>query len=589
MSDLNGSDSRSTPQAARKPVRPTSLIDALYADNGKWALIYVAVASAAGTFVLAGRLGWEVGGAVIVVLVVTALAVTAVREIQARKAAEKDLERLRQSAVDPPKTAPDGPSDSTQEPVSKPGAAIESPMAASAKDQSNNVPQGEPPAAEGRDATNSGDQKQSVIDEDDPTSKAIQAAVDHDPEGVDAALGKYIDDADSEQMRAERESFRLYLAVYGGRLASVGQLRSVADEHPSQSKIAERLAYALEFIGEARQAAEELERRRSVLSDGQSRIAVIEARLRLKLGEPQIALELSRGALASATDSADRANALIQEGYALEALKLRVEAFASFEQALVLLPTNSSLRFHLAYEYYEDGFDTVALSHYETLMSQDPSNSTVNNLAVAYRKLGMPIRGVEYFQRAAIDKSAQAHGNLAHLLIDAGFVAEAVEHLEVGEAIEHTNERIASAVGRIPTLRDTEGTKNKDAAKVGSQLREVFIRLDTRTASEIPIGSFTSQNGHTLVLEPTPDGVAGKLDEEWDIEVKASVRYLDFTLSKGPALFKTRASGRGMFRGGVLAAYFRDFPSSGVTTAFIARVSTQPDLATSTQGKKLQT
>jgi hypothetical protein len=63
-------------------------MDALYRDNGKWAFVYVAIASGAATFVLAGRLGWEIGAAVIVVLVITALSLTTLREMQARKVAE---------------------------------------------------------------------------------------------------------------------------------------------------------------------------------------------------------------------------------------------------------------------------------------------------------------------------------------------------------------------------------------------------------------------------------------------------------------------------------------------------------------------
>jgi len=69
-------------------IRPGTLMDALYRDNGKWAFVYVAIASGAATFVLAGRLGWEIGAAVIVVLVITALSLTTLREMQARKVAE---------------------------------------------------------------------------------------------------------------------------------------------------------------------------------------------------------------------------------------------------------------------------------------------------------------------------------------------------------------------------------------------------------------------------------------------------------------------------------------------------------------------
>src|SRR6266566_315029 len=84
-------DSQDRSPANQTRPRPSSLMDALYSDNGKWGLIYVAIASAAATFVLAGKLGWEIGAGVIVILIVTALCVTALREMQARKAAERKL------------------------------------------------------------------------------------------------------------------------------------------------------------------------------------------------------------------------------------------------------------------------------------------------------------------------------------------------------------------------------------------------------------------------------------------------------------------------------------------------------------------
>ena len=218
----------------------------------------------------------------------------------------------------------------------------------------------------------------------------------------------------------------------------------------------------------------------------------------------------------------------------------------------------------------------LALSHYETLLSQSAGGSSGNNLAVALRRLGMPILAVERFERAANEKSAQADGNLAHMLIDTGFIKQALEHIKAGEEIEDTNQRVASAAARVRTERDAELATKKDIGKAGSQLREVFVRLDTRTPGEVGGGIFRSQNGHELALEVAPEGLKGKLDVDWDVESKTLLPYLEFNLTKGPTLFKTRASGRGICRDGVLVAYFQDWPSKGMTTPFIGNAQLPP-------------
>jgi|GEM_PF-2888209 len=566
---MTGAEPQTTPPVAQTQVRPSSLVDALYSDNGKWGLIYVAIASAAATFVLAGRLGWEIGAGVIVILIITALCVTALREMQARKAAERRVEERQLRPVANEMSATESATASTQEPGSSYETSSTPPGPDSKLTKGADAQSSGSPTAEAQSVTGAGDQEK--VEDKDPESKAISAAIDRDPEGVDAALKGFVDGADSEELRAERESLHLYFVVLAGRVPAVNQLRALADKHPAQSKIVERLAYALESIGENRQAADELRTRRKELADGQLTTAVLEARLRLALGEPESGLDLARYALEHTTDPNDRAAGLIQEGYALEALKRRIEAFASFEQALVLTPGNSELRFHLAYEYSQDGFDSVALSHYETLTSQGLKGSTANNLAVALRKFGMPILAVERFKRAG-DDSAQAHGNLAHLLITDGFVDEALKHIKAGEAIEEMNQRVASAAVRIGAERETEAAKHSDISKVGTQLRDIFVHMDTRTPGETPAGVFTSQNGHNLVIEGVPDGLKGKLDDEWDVEAKSLSPYLEFSLSKG-ALVKTRASGRGICRDGVLFAYFQDWPSTGMTTPFIGSLT----------------
>ena len=308
---MTAPDPDASPHAVKGQIRPSSLVDALYSDNGKWAFIYVAIASAAATFVLAGKLGWEFGAAVIVILIITALCVTTAREMQARKAAEDKADQYQQMpAADKASPEAESTAASAQEPASGGEAASTSHGAESTSTKKEDAaPIGSPSES----PASKPDDDHAKDHDDDPHARALRAAFDHDPEGVDAALKGYIDEAASDPEKAERESQRIYYAVIAGRSAAVNELRTLADNYPADSKILAHLAYALENIGEARQAADELQSRRNDLVEGQVSIAVLEARLRLSLGEPQAALDLARDGLQQTLDPNDRADALIQE------------------------------------------------------------------------------------------------------------------------------------------------------------------------------------------------------------------------------------------------------------------------------------
>src|ERR1700694_1265035 len=77
------------------------------------------------------------------------------------------------------------------------------------------------PTAEAQSVTGAGDQEK--VEDKDPESKAISAAIDRDPEGVDAALKGFVDGADSEELRAERESLYLYFVVLTWSVPEIGR------------------------------------------------------------------------------------------------------------------------------------------------------------------------------------------------------------------------------------------------------------------------------------------------------------------------------------------------------------------------------
>ena len=131
------------------------------------------------------------------------------------------------------------------------------------------------------------------------------------------------------------------------------------------------------------------------------------------------------------------------------------------EKSLELNPTDSDLRFNLAFSYAEDRRTyLLAVYHYNLLLKQDPQNtSALNNLALLYEKLGDMAEHDKLLSLAIKYGSSHAKGNYIIDLLEKGFVSEAERLLESLTDEEKKEKRILDAVRHLERTKENQKEK----------------------------------------------------------------------------------------------------------------------------------
>ncbi|HAM38779.1 MAG: hypothetical protein A2474_05535 [Elusimicrobia bacterium RIFOXYC2_FULL_34_12] len=98
------------------------------------------------------------------------------------------------------------------------------------------------------------------------------------------------------------------------------------------------------------------------------------------------------------------------------------------KEAFKLLPNDKGLLFSIAYDYGKKNEQKKSIYYYKTLLKIDANNdSALNNMGVAYERLGIINKAILFYKKAAQLGSYYSMGNLAIMLTNAGFFEEAQE------------------------------------------------------------------------------------------------------------------------------------------------------------------
>ncbi len=220
-------------------------------------------------------------------------------------------------------------------------------------------------------------------------------------------------------------------------------------------------------------------------------------------------------------DSPDEEKRLIY-GYLADVAKAVEdnELFTAFaEKALAINPSNSSLRFSLAYKYSNMDKDGLALYHYNILAANSPDSSNYNNLGVAYASLGMPGKAVESYIKASKLGATISRANLAQKLLNEGFIDYANDQLK--EAIKSENyekDNVGRALSRIDSIREEETKKEKEALEsVAEERRFKQDYADAYstgfTIGEALSGDWNSKHGKIEIRLKSGNILYGKKEE----------------------------------------------------------------------------
>ena len=103
---------------------------------------------------------------------------------------------------------------------------------------------------------------------------------------------------------------------------------------------------------------------------------------------------------------------------------------AALEVALETEPNNAARQFDAAFAYSQAGREDLALMHYKAALEADSDHRpAINNLGVAYERLGLRMKAVTEYKRAADLGESLGKANLGLSFLNAGFRAEGEEIL----------------------------------------------------------------------------------------------------------------------------------------------------------------
>ncbi len=512
-----------------------SVFSDLGRDNAAWFLPALSVAGVTATFMIGG-VWWGIGGVFFVLaLTIVALANTLVRaKADANKAfASREADAAEEHAPE----------------IALQGAE----------------------SAQNTQAQTSVEPKEAH--EESGLNAALTAAFqNHDAKAVAAALDGWIQEADTADERVTREAVKYSLQVSAGSNDALSLLRSLADANPKLADPVLQLSRALAGLGEVRAAAEELARRRHTEPQLEiPQLLLQEARLRHRLEEFTTSLDLLDAA-SNKDDGSNSAFIAEQRGYTLEKLGRLDHAFASFEQATELRPLDHSLRFHLAYAYSEAGFSELAVEHYFILLQGGSNPSAENNLGVDFSRLGLKLRAVTHYKRAAENGLSLAAGNLANIALTAGLASEAEEWIKKGEAGGRPDPRVTATRATLTQASDNEPKQFAAIRKRADELRSVFRKWVECEPTAAPSGTWSFSTGHTFELQAegtVARAAHGEGEQKTEIVIRADEKGFTITLALGQYGIR-KAEGR-LIRGeGKLVGYLRNWPERGMTTAVTA-------------------
>jgi Flp pilus assembly protein TadD len=326
---------------------------------------------------------------------------------------------------------------------------------------------------------------------------------------------------ETQQLEQDPVTKLRYEALYAfcrygeGDTSALGELQQLAEKEGVAPMAYPLLAQCYENAGDFKHAAStyELAAQHADSEQDRAQLVVHAATCLFRDGKQQDAYTMVMKEVSELT--APEALSRLYEGLAslYELAKdPELRAFA-LEKALEFKPNDMTVRFRAAYSYGEKNLMPLALLHYKTLVRFDPDEpGSLNNLGVAYARLGMPIRAVESYQAAAGAKETLAAANLAEAYITAGFKREALEVIDQARKQEKVHARVGAAIEVISEADEAEADSEAsylEAAREQQRFLQSFAAAYFAKEVVAPgfAGSWTFADGAEAMITQTENEI----------------------------------------------------------------------------------
>lgn len=204
--------------------------------------------------------------------------------------------------------------------------------------------------------------------------------------------------------------------------------------------------------------------------------------------------------------------------------------FVYAEGSLSIEPSNTGLRFDLAYQYRQKGHNKLSLLHYKRLTDTKKSPAGLNNLGVQYKTLQLPAKGIESYLKAARYKETLAMANIAQGYLNEGFTKDAEREIKRANELSKEGTEVHGNIGlaknRLGKILEDEESKEGEILIEAEKEREFRVKYSEAFYCDINVvkekfeGIWkTSWGDLTLIFDEKTNSF--KVDEKKKVKMDA--------------------------------------------------------------------
>jgi thioredoxin-like negative regulator of GroEL len=158
------------------------------------------------------------------------------------------------------------------------------------------------------------------------------------------------------------------------------------------------------------------------------------------------------------------------------------------EASLDIDPSDTNLRFNLAYVYSNNSDNQLAFLHYRKLIDTSIDSVALNNLGVQYDTLNMPSKCIKSYYKSTEYKETLAMANLAQKYIDKGFAEQARELIDKANKLSNegikVDYRVGNAQKRLIDMIEEDDKKEKEILAISEEQRNYRVKYSYAYCSD---------------------------------------------------------------------------------------------------------
>lgn len=282
-------------------------------------------------------------------------------------------------------------------------------------------------------------------------------------------------------------AFTLRFSIKLGDPEAFSKLQVLANENRNNFGVVEQLALAYKEMREYRKAKNIFSETRKILdtTEEKDKEKIIdcyeqESSCLVLDNEYEEAIKLLSNLLYE--DCFKEYKAKVLAGLAnLAKTKEDIEKFIIYaEGSLYIDPTNTGLRFDLAYRYSKKADNEMSLLHYKKLTNTTKSPMGLNNLGVQYNILELPAKSMNSYFESAKNKNTLAMANIAERYLNEGLVKDAEREIKRAYDLSKENIEVHGNIGyaknRMEEILEKEERKEKEILTKAERERKFRVK-----------------------------------------------------------------------------------------------------------------